>query len=223
LVRKLAGISKERGLHSAFFWKCSPRTRHDSGYPLNDPRIQRVIAELRAGDFELGVHPGYYTFHDRENLSREIAGLKSALHEDFPGGRQHYLRWTPRTWLDWESCGLSYDSSVGFADHIGFRAGTSLPFRPWCWAENRELNLIEVPLILMDCTPVKYMRLKLQEGLERVRALAKRVEETGGLFTLLWHNTPLMDPAYDGWYEGILSILDGAKACDVPRIAADLW
>jgi hypothetical protein len=223
LVRKLAAISKGRGLHSAFFWKCSPRTRHDSGYPLNDPRIQRLIGELRENNFEMGVHPGYETFHHRENLSREIGELKNALHEDFPGGRQHYLRWTPQTWLDWESCSLRYDSSVGFADHFGFRAGTSFPFRPWCWSENRELNLIEVPLILMDCTPVKYMRLGLQEGLERVRALVRRVEETGGIFTLLWHNTPLMDPDYDGWYEAILNFLDGAKAYDVPRAAADLW
>jgi uncharacterized protein DUF7033 len=223
LVRKLAAISKGRGLHSAFFWKCSARTPHDSGYSLNDPRIQRMIGELRKSNFEVGVHPGYDTFHHRQSLSREIGELKRALHEEFPGGRQHYLRWTPRTWLDWESCRLRYDSSVGFADHIGFRAGTSFPFRPWCWEENRELNLIEVPLILMDCTLVKYMRLSLQEGLQRVCMMVKRVEETGGLFTLLWHNTPLMDPDYDGWYEAVLNLLDGAKAYDVPRAAANLW
>jgi hypothetical protein len=112
---------------------------------------------------------------------------------------------------------------VGFADQIGFRAGTSFPFRPWCWAENRELNLIEVPLILMDCTPVKYMQLDIQEGLKRIRSLVRRVEETSGVFTLLWHNTPLLDPDYNGWYEGILDSLDGAKAYDVPQAAADLW
>jgi hypothetical protein len=223
LVRKLAKISKERGLHSAFFWKCSPRATHDSGYSVHDSRIQRLIGDLRASNFEVGVHPGYDTFHHRDNLSREIAELKAAIREDFPGGRQHYLRWTPQSWLDWESCGLRYDSSVGFADHIGFRAGTSFPFRPWCWAENRELNLIEVPLILMDCTPVKYMRLDFQEGLERVRALIRRVEQTGGVFTLLWHNTPLLDPDYDGWYENILDLLGGAKAYEVPRLAANLW
>jgi len=223
LVRKLAEVSKGRGLHSAFFWKSSPRTPYDSGYSLQDPRIRQVIGELRKSNFEVGVHPGYDTFHHRENLAREIGALKSALDENFPGGRQHYLRWSPQTWLDWESCGLRYDSSVGFADQLGFRAGTSFPFRPWCWAENRELNLIEVPLILMDCTPVKYMRLDIHEGLERVRAMVRRVEETGGVFTLLWHNTPLLDPGYNGWYEAILDLLDGAKAYNVPPDAADLW
>lgn len=223
LVRKLAEISKGRGLHSAFFWKSSPRTPYDSGYPLYDPKILRMIGELRKNNFEVGVHPSYNTFHHRENLAREIGELKSALDEDFPGGRQHYLRWSPQTWLDWESCGLRYDSSVGFADQIGFRAGTSLPFQPWCWAENRELDLIEVPLILMDCTLVKYMRLNIHEGLERVRALVRRVQETGGVFTLLWHNTPLLDPDYNGWYEAILDFLAGAKAYNVPLSPANLW
>jgi hypothetical protein len=223
LVRKLAEISKGRGLHSAFFWKSTPRTPHDSGYPLNHAKIQQLITELRKSDFEVGVHPGYDTFHRRDNLAREIGELKSALDENFLGGRQHYLRWSPQTWLDWEYCGLRYDSSVGFADQIGFRAGTSFPFRPWCWAENRELNLIEVPLILMDCTPVKYMRLDFDEGLVRIRALVRRVEETGGVFTLLWHNTPLLDPEYKGWYEAILDLLDGAKAYKLPLAAADLW
>lgn len=223
LVLKLAEISKKRGLRSAFFWKSSPRTLYDSGYPISDPRIQRMIEELRMSNFEVGVHPGYDTFHRRENLVREIGELKSALGEDFLGGRQHYLRWSPETWLDWESCGLRYDSSVGFADQIGFRAGTSFPFRPWCWAENRELNLIEVPLILMDCTPVKYMRLDVHEGLQRIGALVRRVAETGGVFTLLWHNTPLLDPDYNGWYEAVLDLLDGAKSYQVPPLAADLW
>jgi hypothetical protein len=223
LVRKLAEISKGRGLHSAFFWKSSLRTPNDSGYPLHNPKVQRVIGELRKSNFEVGVHPGYDTFHDRENLAKEIGVLKSALDEDFPGGRQHYLRWSPQTWLDWESCDLRYDSSVGFADQIGFRAGTSFPYRPWCWTKNREVNLIEVPLILMDCTPVKYMRLDKHEGLKRVRALVRRVEETGGVFTLLWHNTTLLDPGYDGWYEAILDFLDGAKSYNVPAAAGDLW
>jgi hypothetical protein len=223
LVRKLAEISKERGLQSAFFWKSTRRTPHDSGYPINHPKIHRLIEELRRGNFEAGVHPAYDTFHHKENLAREVGELKSALDDDSPGGRQHYLRWSPQTWRDWESCGLRYDSSVGFADQMGFRAGTAYPFRPWCWLENRELELIEIPLILMDCTPVKYMRLDFHEALPRIRNLARRVEETGGVFTLLWHNTPLLDPDYNGWYEAILDLLDGAKAYQVPMAPVDLW
>ena len=223
MVRHLATVSRDRGLHSAFFWKAAGRTAHDSGYSPEHPKVQRLIEDLRKSGFELGVHPGYETFRNRGKLAAEVSALRRAIGEDSPGGRQHYLRWLPDTWLDWEYCGLRYDSSVGFADQFGFRAGTALPYRPWCWEQNREVNLIEVPLVLMDCTPVKYMRLKREEGLERIRVLVQRIKETGGVFTLLWHNTPLIDPAYTGWYEDILDLLGAAKSYEVPQNPAELW
>lgn len=223
MVRQLAAVSKDRGLHSAFFWKAAGRTAHDSGYSPEHPKVQRLIEDLRKDGFELGVHPGYETFRNRGKLASEVSVLKRVIGENSPGGRQHYLRWLPDTWLDWEHCGLRYDSSVGFADQFGFRAGTALPYRPWCWEQNREINLVEVPLVLMDCTPVKYMRLEREEGLERIRALFQRLKETGGVFTLLWHNTPLIDPAYDGWYEDILDLLGAAKGYQIPQNPAELW
>src|SRR5262249_50645057 len=130
---------------------------------------------------------------------------------------------SPETWVDWEACGLSYDSSVGFAERFGFRAGTGFPYRPWSFRENRELRLVEVPLILMDCTPVKYMGLRRREALDRIEALIRRMRRTGGIFTMLWHNTPLMDPDYEGWYEPILDLLSGAENFSIPSSAEELW
>jgi hypothetical protein len=223
LIRRLAAISEARGLHSAFYWKASPRGPYDSGYDPAQKKVRRVIDFLRERGFEMGVHPGYQTFGDRLALSSEVARLRETLGVTSPGGRQHYLRWSPETWLDWEACGLSYDSSLGFADQFGFRAGTAFPYRPWCLRDNRELHLIELPLILMDCTPVKYMNLDQAEGLERIKVLVQRTAQTGGVFTLLWHNTPLLEPAYDGWYEPILDLLVGAQSYSVPANAELLW
>ncbi len=223
LVRRLAATSHSRGLHSAFYWKASPRGPHDSGYDPADPRVQHVVQQLQKQGFEIGVHPGYETFGARAELASEVDRLRGALHLGSPGGRQHYLRWSPQTWLDWEACGLSYDSSLGYAEHFGFRAGTAYPYHPWSLQENRELNLIEVPLILMDCTPVKYMKLCRAEALERIQAIIQRTALTGGVFAFLWHNTPLLDRAYDGWYESILDLLSSAKPFQVPSTAELLW
>lgn len=223
LVRDLAKISQARRIPSAFYWKASPRGPRDSGYDPSDLRVQRVIRLLREQGFELGVHPGYETFHSRQELATEVDRLRHALRADSPGGRQHYLRWSTETWLDWEACGLSYDSSLGFADRFGFRAGTAYPYRPWCLEQNRELNLVEVPLILMDCTPVKYMKLKRVDALARIRTLVERTAVTGGVFTLLWHNTPLLDPDYSGWYDAILDLLSPATPLTLPTDSTKLW
>jgi hypothetical protein len=223
LVRELAAISERRGFRSAFYWKASPLGRFDTGYDPRHAKVRKLTEELRSRGHELGVHPGYDTFDDRGALAKEVQVLCSALGVVRPGGRQHYLRWAPRTWRDWEACGLFYDSSVGFAERFGFRAGTSFPYRPWSFSENRELDLIEVPLVLMDCTPVKYMALSRDEALPQVRALVERTRAVGGVFTLLWHNSPLMDPDYDGWYDAILDLLAGAAPLELPARAAELW
>jgi len=222
-VRELARISRARRLHSAFFWKGSPRTAMDEGYDPFHPKVQRVIEDLREAGCELGAHPGYFTFGSRLELDREVQRLRKALGVNHLGGRQHYLRWSPETWLDWEACGLLYDSTVGYADRLGFRAGTSIPFRPWSLEQNRELRLIEVPLILMDCTPVKYMRISKEEATRRIRACITRTAAVGGVFTVLWHNFPLLDPEYEGWYEPILSMLSGAAPFTVPPDVEALW
>jgi hypothetical protein len=185
--------------------------------------VQRILHDLRNDGFELGIHPGYNTFHSRGELATEVARLRSALSVNRPGGRQHYLRWSPETWLDWEACNLYYDSSVGFADRFGFRAGTSVPYCPWSISQNRELNLIEVPLILMDCTPVKYMGLSRVSGLERIRQCLKRTERVGGVFTILWHNTPLIEPEYKGWYESVLDLLPPSQSLQLPAASNSLW
>ena len=222
-VEKLAAISSTHGMRSAFYWKASPRGPRDSGYDPSSEKIKRVIDRLKLAGFELGVHPGYETFANRSKLADEVAVLRKTLDLNELGGRQHYLRWSPETWLDWEACGLSYDSSLGFAEQFGFRAGTAYAFRPWCLRENREINLVELPLLLMDCTPVKYMKLSLAEGVRQMEALIQRTAFTGGVFTLLWHNTPLLDPDYDGWYEAILGLLSGVPSFHLPSNSESLW
>lgn len=222
-VRDLADLSEQRGWRSSFYWKASPAGPYDSGYNPTHPKVRRVISELRERGHELGVHPGYNTFCNRDALAVEVDSLRHALCVRRPGGRQHYLRWSPQTWRDWEACGLWYDSSVGFAERFGFRAGTAFPYCPWSFRENRELDLIELPLILMDCTPVKYMALSRDVGLHRIKALIERVAKVGGVFTLLWHNSPLLDPEYAGWYEAILDMLSGAENFELPGDVSRLW
>ena len=227
LVRRLAAISKARKFHSAFYWKASPPGPRDSGYDPLHPKVQSVIRALMDEGFEVGVHPGYETFGSRQNLSCEVNRLRKALGVRCLGGRQHYLRWSPDSWLDWEACELAYDTSVGFADRVGFRAGTCFPFRPWSLVQNRELDIMEIPLIVMDCTPVKYMPrymgLSKSQSLERVRGCIRRIARVGGVFTLLWHNVPLMEPEYDGWYETILDLLEENRSYEHPSRAALLW
>ena len=54
---------------------------------------------------------------------------------------------------------------------------------------DREIDLWEIPLIVMDGTLLHYRNLKPSQGEEIIYNLAHRCKGVEGTFTLLWHNT----------------------------------
>lgn len=213
-VQEMAKLSAHYALDSAFYWKASPAGKRDSGYDLGNAKIRETLSWLNDSGFESGVHPGYETFRSEKNLRCEIEKLRQCIGRDELGGRQHYLRWLPETWHHWEACGLAYDSSVGFAEQIGFRAGTCVPYRPWLWEKNREARLLEIPLLVMDRTLAYYMKLSPEESFVRVLECAEKCRAVGGVFTMLWHNEALLDPVYGDLYSRLLEHLSGAARFD---------
>jgi hypothetical protein len=213
-VREIVLLSNGHALAPAVYWKASPIGARDSGYDPADPRVRGAIEWLRERGIELGVHPGYETFLCPEKLHREVGAIREVLGNGPLGGRQHYLRWSPVSWIHWENCGLAYDSSVGFAEHIGFRAGTCIPYRPWLFALNRESELLEIPLLVMDRTLLAYMKLSLAECLDASRTCLERCAAVGGVFTLLWHNDSFLDPVYRDVYVRLLQMLQGIPQYD---------
>ncbi|MGH9680554.1 MAG: polysaccharide deacetylase family protein, partial [Candidatus Acidiferrales bacterium] len=211
-IREIVLLSIERKLESAVYWMASSPGPRDSGYDPHHTKIREVIDWLRERGIECGAQPGYETFRSPNRLSREIARLREVLGDGPLGGRQHYLRWCPDTWIHWETCGLAYDSTLGYADEIGFRAGTCIPYRPWLMALNRQAGLLEIPLLVMDRTLREYMNLPEEKCLERVRDCVDRCRAVGGVFTMLWHNNNLLDPHYRSLYRRLLEPLNGAES-----------
>jgi len=206
-VFRITELSKRHGMASALYWKNSPKSDWDSGYDLSIKPVRETVSRLKDGGVELGVHPGYYTFNDPHRLGLEVERIREVIDERNVGGRQHFLRWHPRTWHDWEKCGLAYDSTVGFSDHIGFRAGTCVPYRPWSLELNREIELLEIPLVAMDVTLAYYMHLAPEQSVALLLQCAERCKIVGGVFTLLWHNRSLLDPNYGSAYQTVLAAL----------------
>lgn len=213
-VDRIVQLSLERKLDSALYWMAAKPSPYDLGYSLLEPRIQKRIQTFRERDVEMGIHPSYFSFGDPVMLRKEVKEWRSVIGGKPIGGRQHYLRWLPTTWNDWEDAGLSYDSSVGYADRIGFRAGTCIPYRPWNLTEDRPLALLEIPLLVMDGTLVaaEFMRLQKEEALVQVSNLAERCRMIGGVFTYLCHTDWITEPAFgENFYLSLVEAI-GARA-----------
>jgi hypothetical protein len=106
--------------------------------------------------------------------------------------RQHFLLWRPGvTWRAQATAGLTEDETLGFADAVGYRAGTARSFEAFDVALGRPLDLRVRPLHVMDVTLLQHMSIGLEKGLAIVAEMARRTRRYGGDLSVLWHNSSL--------------------------------
>ncbi len=188
-IYKLADISETFNLTSAFYFQTSQKSHYNVGYAM-DKNINSLITYLIMRKHEVGLHPGYETFNNKEILEEEKKRLDDILGKKHYGGRQHYLRFNVKsTWQYWNELGFSYDSTLGYAEHEGFRCGTCHPFKTYNLKEDAPNNLVEIPLIVMDVTLRDYRKYSIEEALQNTLALLCKCYKVGGTFTILWHNS----------------------------------
>lgn len=189
---ELANLSEQNGFQSTFYFMAAQRGLFDPGYDPTSKLAQRCIQEMRRRGHEVGFHPGYATYNDAVRFMDEKRRMDQALGTNRYGGRQHVLRFqAPDTWRLWEQAGLAYDSTLTYADHEGFRCGTCHAYQPFDVEQDRQLDVLEIPLIVMEGTLKQYRHLTPEAGAERILALAQRCKQVNGVFTLLWHNASM--------------------------------
>jgi hypothetical protein len=203
--------SERRGLRSAFYFIAGRADPRDGDYSLDDPWIRGLLRRIHERGHEIGLHPSYTTFDDAERTRAEYGILRRVCAEEGIeqqrwGGRQHFLRWrNPDTWRNWEAAGLDYDSTLGFPDAVGFRAGICTEYPVFDLRARRRLALRERPLIVMD-VGLERLGLDSETAAERLAALRETCRRHAGQYTLLWHNSRLVSGAERRLYEAALGV-----------------
>jgi hypothetical protein len=211
----LMEVSERHGLASAFYFIAAAGTAspEDPAYTLAHPWIRALLRRVHRRGHEIGFHAGFGTHRDAERTRQEFERLRDAaaregVHQETWGGRQHYLLWeNPATWSNWDRAGLDYDTTLGHADRIGFRAGTCHAFRTFHLLERRPLRLRERPFQVMDGTLFQYMGLSPEAAREQVLALVEQCRRYGGTFSLLWHNNAVQAARQKRWYEQLMAAI----------------
>ena len=162
---------------------------------------------------EIGLHPSYNTYLDPGAIASEAARLRAIcgeekIHQPGWGGRMHFLRWRVGVTLQgWERAGMTYDSTLGYADLPGFRCGTCREYQAYDPILERSLDVRIRPLVAMECTIMasRYMGLGTgRSAFKKFLQLRRACEAVDGEFTLLWHNTELETPAQRSLYLAIM-------------------
>ena len=199
---------------SSFYVIASHHDPHDGAAAEAYSRLRpRLVETLLEAGGEVGLHGSYTAADDPVRLAAEKHKLE-ALAGPITGHRYHYLRVDPhRNLSPLADVGLRYDTTLGFPDALGFRAGIARPFRPWDFEREEPLDLIEVPLAAMDATLAeeRYLGLAAKRAEPQLMQLLDRAAEFGGAFAVLWH-PDRFDPATSGGWDRLYSrLLAGAQ------------
>jgi hypothetical protein len=214
----LMDVSERHGLRSAFNFLAhrDPGPR-DGTYLFERPWVRSLIGHIGRRGHELGFHPSFCTYRDAARTREEFARLldvaeAQGVRQDEWGGRQHFLRWAnPETWRNWEAAGLSYDSTLGYWEALGFRTGTCHPYRVFDLRERRPLRLRELPFQVMDGTLLSVLALPPDAALAAVVDIAAECRRYRGCLGILWHNNTLLRTDREKrWYEAMVAAATAA-------------
>lgn len=209
----------EYGFRSTFFFASNITSPHraDPKYWLHsklehkgqNQRLSRVAKFVEEMGWEVGLHGSYSTFQNQDLLHKEKEQLVSQTGCMVVGIRQHYLRFDVRkTWRIHECLGFAYDTTLGYSERNGFRAGIAFPFWPYDLQNEQAYNLIELPMSIMDGNFfVDYgEKLDAKKAIQRCKKLFEVVEQTEGLIVINFHPHYYKTTHPDWWavYEHIL-------------------
>lgn len=210
-------IDERYGLKSIFYFKAGmSNSCFDENYALEMSFIQEIMLRIHRRGHKIGLHPSYESYKDINLLKDELKKLLYiskilGIKQNHWGSRQHFLRWeNPITWQNMENIKLDYDSTLCFAENVGFRCGTCHTFSIFNLKTKEDLRLLERPLIVMEMTLFdrKYMNFKKNEQvIEMIEKLSRVCRQYNGTFSLLWHNVNLAQSWQKKLYIKIIEII----------------
>lgn len=208
-IAALEALHGRNQLQARYFWLVSSKKdrRDTNPYPL--PSAQRALMRTLDGDGRCGLHPSYGSSNDPSMITEEKHRIEAVLARTVEASRQHFVRFDlPDTYRHLYAAGIRHEYSMGYADAVGWRAGTNLPFRWYDLGQERETQLIVYPFAAMDVTLRNYLGLDAEAARDKVLALAENVRPHGGPFTLLWHNSSFADDyGWAGWWEAYAALV----------------
>lgn len=153
-----------------------------SGYGASD--ISPQIHELMSAGCEIGLH-GIDAWLDSSSGGHELEQIRQITRAHEIGVRMHWLYFDEQSPVALEQAGADYDSTSGYNQTIGYRAGTTQAYKfPGA------SRLLELPMHVMDTAlffPC-YLGLSPDKAREQVGAIIDNAVQFGGSFTVNWHD-----------------------------------
>lgn len=175
---------------SIYYLMSSKKRPFNDGYQLSSKKeYLEFVHKIQSLGQKIGMHFGYTTDISLSDMVYEKKVLEQVIDRKVTCSRQHYLKVTlPNTFQQLEQVGIQNDSSLGFSGRIGYRCGTSSPFRVYDVSKNMVMDLIETPLIIMDKPLYQYCKSDKKSIKKALHEITKYKIFTCDPITVLIHN-----------------------------------
>jgi hypothetical protein len=190
-------IENEFDFKSTFYWLVkkgnSAEGIKNSDYDIGSKKIINAINNIENRGWENGLHKSTFDVSFQSEMN-ELPRIPK-------GNRYHFLKFHPHTdFQKIDASGLSFDSSLGFAEEIGFRNNYGQPYQPYDFKNRRAFNFIECPLHMMDTTLHGYQKISANEGYQK---LIQFIEQNSDncVLSLLWHNNYFTNYKYGDYFK----------------------
>ncbi len=186
-------LELEKGLASTFFvipFKDYPgRTARGRAPRFRASRygacdIEGHIRRLMSAGSEIGLH-GIDAWLDSSRGREEMEEIRRITGMPDIGVRMHWLYVQEQSPVTLERAGAAYDSTIGYNETVGYRAGTTQAYKPL-----EATRLLELPLHVMD-TALFYpchLNLSPREAEKQVGRIIDNAVQFGGSVTVNWHD-----------------------------------
>jgi hypothetical protein len=197
-----------------YFFMAGGKSQLDGKYRIGWRRTKRLLQRCREAGAVVGLHTSYEASRNRSLIAKEKRKLEDVLGDRVHHNRHHILAWRePEDGWDLAAAGITWDSTLGYADVAGFRLGVCRPIPLFDPVSMQPFGIEEHPLIVMECTldRPQYMGLDQDEAFCYCRDLIDTIRKHDGEFVVLWHNTAFATdpPSYQrDLYTQMLQVLD---------------
>ncbi len=206
--KEILAIERNLNIRSTFFFMSSKGKKgnfRNSDYTVSRKKFKKVFQDIESNKSEVGLHGSFGTCNDESLYKNDLKKLEYKV----IGNRFHFLEFdVEKTIPILEKSDIRFDSTMGFAEHPGFRNGICYPFYLYDIEKDAPSTVLEIPLILMDGTlqNKKYVNISRDKAVEYVLPLIQEVRKFNGVFSILWHNTHFSEYKFKGWKEVFIEI-----------------
>jgi len=182
----------------------------DPSYDISSNKdLVEKLTTMLDHETTIGLHGSLYSAIDKEQMSREKEILETQLACEVTRNRQHWLNYhesiTPFIHDDL----FKFDSTIGWNDIPGFRAGIGSKFRHYNHLEDKPFNYKIIPQVLMDSHLFDYNNNSSSANEISSKIIDQVFHAKTGYISLSWHpRTCSPDYNWHHEYERILNYLE---------------